>query len=65
MKGPGRDSPRLGRCSRGASLPAEHSWLCPGVQEEIQVSTVPVWFIHLQPRHSLLWNSFQHSVAEL
>lgn len=22
------------------------------VQEEIQVSVVPIWFIHLQPRHS-------------
>lgn len=42
-----------GWCSRGASLPAEHSWLCPGVQQEIQVSMVPIWFIHLQPRHSL------------
>lgn len=42
-----------GWCSRGASLPAEHSWLCPGVQQQIQVSMVPIWFIHLQPRHSL------------
>lgn len=54
---------RQGWCSRGASLPAEHSWLCPGVQQEIQVSMVPIWFIHLQPRHSfrkpsnILWLS--------
>lgn len=52
MKGSGRASTRLGRCSGGASFPAGHSWLCPGLQEEIQVSVVPVWFIHLQPRHS-------------
>lgn len=52
MKGSDRASTRLGRCSGGASFPAGHSWLCPGLQEEIQVSVVPVWFIHLQPRHS-------------
>lgn len=54
MKGSAGSAP--GWCSGGA-------WLCPGVQEEIQVSTVPIWFIHLQPRHSfripsnILWLS--------
>lgn len=40
---------QAGPAAGGASLPAECSQLC---LEEIQVPVVPVWFIHLQPRHS-------------
>lgn len=46
MRGSGRAS--TGRCL----APCRVQPALPGAQEEIQVSVVPVWFIHLQPRHS-------------
>lgn len=42
-----------GRASTGRCLsPCRVQPALPGAQEEIQVPVVPVWFIHLQPRHS-------------
>lgn len=63
MKGSGRDSTRLGRSSRGASLPAEHSWLCLGAGGNPSVSGAHL--VHSSTSKAFLQDTFQHSVAEL
>lgn len=63
MKGSGRDSTRLGRRSRGASLPAEHSWLCLGAGGNPSVSGAHL--VHSSTAKAFLQDTFQHSVAEL
>lgn len=63
MKGSGRDSTRLGWCSRGASLPAEHSWLCLGAGGNPSVSGAHL--VHSSTAKAFLQDTFQHSVAEL